>query len=170
MKFSSFLSYPWLQLPLAQPAAAVANKPNIVFLMSDDQDRRLGSMEFMQTVQKEMVQKGTSFINHHTTIAQCCPSRGTLLRGQAAHNTNITNVFAPGGNYEKFTLSGQGDNYLPHWMNKAGYRTEYVGKFMNGLNLLNWASPPKGWDFIDTFVRLSPSWVLTLKNYHLERL
>lgn len=65
-------------------------------LMSDDQDIRLGSMDYMETLQKEMVAKGTSFLNHHTTSAQCCPSRVTLLRGQAAHNTNVTSVFAPG--------------------------------------------------------------------------
>lgn len=70
--------------------------PNIVFLMTDDQDRLLGSMDYMETVQNEMIAKGTEFTQHYTTIAQCCPSRVGLLRGQAAHNTNITNVFAPG--------------------------------------------------------------------------
>lgn len=81
---------------LATTLVDCASKPNIVFLLSDDQDIRLGSMQYMDTLQRELVAKGTSFFNHHTTVAQCCPSRTTLLRGQAAHNTNITNVHAPG--------------------------------------------------------------------------
>ena len=77
-------------------AASGEEKPNIVFLLSDDQDRRLGSMEFMETLQNEMIAKGLEATNHFTTSAQCCPSRVTLLRGQAAHNTNVTHVFSPG--------------------------------------------------------------------------
>jgi N-acetylglucosamine-6-sulfatase len=72
------------------------SRPNIVFLLSDDQDRRLGSMEFMPVLQSEMVAKGVDFTNHYTTTAQCCPSRVTMMRGQYAHNTNVTNVAAPG--------------------------------------------------------------------------
>lgn len=77
-------------------AASASVKPNIVFLLSDDQDRKLGSMDFMETLQNEMIAKGLEASNHFTTSAQCCPSRVTLLRGQAAHNTNVTHVFSPG--------------------------------------------------------------------------
>lgn len=44
-------------------------------------------------------------------------------------NTNITNVVKPGGSYNKWVLSGQDNNYLPHWMNAAGYRTECKSSF-----------------------------------------
>ncbi|KAI0206681.1 arylsulfatase [Astrocystis sublimbata] len=148
-------------------AATAPKKPNIIFLMSDDQDVRLGSMEYMPVLQREMLGKGSEFVNHHTTTAQCCPSRVTLLRGQQAHNTNVTNVFSPGGNYEKFTLSGQADDYLPHWLKKAGYKTEYLGKFLNGVNILNWASPPRGWDNIEYFVepyQTTPNRVVMSEN------
>jgi len=86
----------WAVVALSLQPAAAAGRPNIVVIMSDDQDVRLGSMQFMDAVQRELVAKGSSFVNHHTTSAQCCPSRVTLLRGQAAHNTNVTNVMAPG--------------------------------------------------------------------------
>lgn len=71
-------------------------RPNIVLLLSDDQDRRLGSTDFQGVLQRQLVAKGTEFINHHVTVAQCCPSRTSLFRGQAAHNTNVTHVRAPG--------------------------------------------------------------------------
>lgn len=76
--------------------AQAASGPNIVFIMTDDQDKRLGSLDYMPVVQRELVGKGTEFSNHYTTQALCCPSRSSLLRGQQVHNTNITNVVKPG--------------------------------------------------------------------------
>ncbi|EJT81451.1 hypothetical protein GGTG_01430 [Gaeumannomyces tritici R3-111a-1] len=160
----------WVAVALGlQHAAAVSasGRPNIVVIMSDDQDVRLGSMKFMGAVQRELAAKGSTFANHHTTSAQCCPSRVALLRGQAAHNTNVTNVFAPGGNYEKFALSGEMNDYLPHWLNKAGYRTEYLGKFLNGVNILNWVSQPRGWNHVDVFLepyQTTPNSVVMSEN------
>lgn len=73
-------------------AAGSTSQPNIVMIMADDQDLHLGSTNYQPILQKEFVAKGTSFTNHYCTVAQCCPSRASLLRGQAAHNTNITYV------------------------------------------------------------------------------
>lgn len=74
---------------------AAAKQPNIVVIMSDDQDARLGSLEAQKTVQKLMTE-GLTLNNHFVTTAQCCPSRTSYLRGQAAHNTNMTHVTSPG--------------------------------------------------------------------------
>lgn len=109
-------------LALAGEALA-ASKPNIVVIMTDDQDARLGSTDVQKHVQKLMAE-GMTLQNHFVTTAQCCPSRTSYLRGQAAHNTNLTHVRAPGGGWEKFTAMGQDKDYLPHWLKKAGYQTE----------------------------------------------
>ncbi|ROV99828.1 hypothetical protein VSDG_02972 [Cytospora chrysosperma] len=124
-------------------------RPNIVFIMADDQDRLLNSTDYMPALQRELFAKGTEFTNHYTTMALCCPSRSSLLRGQQVHNTNITNVVAPGGAYNKWVLSGQDQDYLPHWLKAAGYKTEYIGKIMNGYGLSNYDVTVKGWDFVD---------------------
>lgn len=111
--------------------------------MSDDQDARLGSLDAQPYVRDVLMKEGISLSNHHATVAQCCPSRTSYLRGQSAHNTNLTHVVAPGyvvirpmqnsslanvghdsGGYEKFVQSGQDLNYLPHWLKAAGYRSE----------------------------------------------
>ncbi|KAI1109773.1 arylsulfatase [Nemania sp. NC0429] len=126
-----------------------ATAPNIVFIFTDDQDLRHGSLDYMPILQKELVAKGTSFTNHFATLAQCCPSRSSLFRGQAGHNTNITNVQAPGGNYDKWVASGQDKDYLPHWLVAAGYNAEYLGKFLNGYNIANYATYPKGWTHVE---------------------
>lgn len=71
-------------------------RPNIVFIMTDDQDRRLGSTDYQTILHRELIDKGVEFSNHYTTQALCCPARSSLLRGQQIHNTNITNVVKPG--------------------------------------------------------------------------
>lgn len=73
-----------------------STRPNIVFIMTDDQDKRLGSTDYQTILHRELIDKGTEFSNHYTTMALCCPARSSLLRGQQVHNTNITNVVKPG--------------------------------------------------------------------------
>ncbi|RWA14850.1 hypothetical protein EKO27_g255 [Xylaria grammica] len=120
--------------------------------MTDDQDLHLGSVDHQPFVKKELAEKGTTFSQHYVTVAKCCPSRASLLRGQAGHNTNITEVSAPGGNYDKWLISGQNEDYLPHWLTTAGYNAEYVGKIMNGYNTANYEQVPGGWTYIQTAV------------------
>ncbi|KAI0160569.1 arylsulfatase [Xylariaceae sp. FL1272] len=129
-----------------------AQRPNIVFIMTDDQDLHLGSVHHQPVLKKGLAEKGTTFSKHYVTVAKCCPSRASLLRGQAGHNTNITEVSAPGGNYDKWLISGQNEDYLPHWLIAAGYNAEYIGKIMNGYNTANYQNAPKGWTYIQTAV------------------
>ncbi|KAI9731684.1 MAG: hypothetical protein M1834_004473 [Cirrosporium novae-zelandiae] len=130
------------------PFSAVAvSKPNILFLFTDDQDLELGSLDFLNNVTARIQGQGFSFSNHYATVALCCPSRVALLRGQQAHNTNNTQVSAPGGGYDKWVLSGEDRNYLPHWL--KGYHTEYIGKLMNQYGTYNYEDRPKGWDHFD---------------------
>lgn len=121
-------------------------KPNFIFIITDDQDVRLNSLDYQPVVQKELIQKGTTFSKHYCTIAICCPSRVSLLTGRTAHNTNVTDVAAPYGGYNKFVSEGWNDRYLPVWLQEAGYDTFYTGKLMNGHSTTTYNSPyPKGW-------------------------
>ena len=82
------------QLPLSLEKQ---ERPNIVFILTDDQDVHLDSLKFMPYVQKHLLNQGTYFSKHYCTTAVCCPSRATLWTGKAAHNTNITDVNPPYG-------------------------------------------------------------------------
>lgn len=62
--------------------STTTNKPNIVFIMTDDQDKRLGSVDYMTALNREIIEKGTEFSNHYTTQALCCPARSGFFRGQ----------------------------------------------------------------------------------------
>jgi hypothetical protein len=80
-------------------------RPNIVFILTDDQDAKLDSMDYMPAVRKHMTEKGTNFEKHYCTVAVCCPSRVSLFTGKHAHNTNVTNVVPPFGMLFPFTAS-----------------------------------------------------------------
>jgi hypothetical protein len=103
------------QIQLAKPIAApsIAIRPNIVFILTDDQDLHLNSLDFMPLTQKHLIDQGTFYKRHYCTVAVCCPSRVSLWTGKTgeiflkvldfctdgriAHNTNVTDVFPPHG-------------------------------------------------------------------------
>lgn len=72
-------------------------RPNIVIILSDDQDLHMNSLSYMPLLQKHLIDQGTSYNRHFCTIALCCPSRVNLWTGKAAHNTNVTDVNPPYG-------------------------------------------------------------------------
>lgn len=67
--------------------AQTTQRPNVIFILTDDQDAE--SIRHMPTVQRELIQKGTTFENGILTLTECCPSRATMLGGQYAHNHSI---------------------------------------------------------------------------------
>jgi arylsulfatase A-like enzyme len=77
-----------------------STKPNFIFIITDDQDLHLNSIDYQPSVQKHFAQEGTWFKKHFCTVALCCPSRVSLLTGKAAHNTNVTDVAAPYGRWD----------------------------------------------------------------------
>jgi N-acetylglucosamine-6-sulfatase len=79
------------------PQNAASKRPNVVFILTDDQDAKLNSLDYMPSLQKHLLAQGTHFDKHYCTVAICCPSRVSLLTGKAAHNTNVTNVSPPYG-------------------------------------------------------------------------
>jgi N-acetylglucosamine-6-sulfatase len=124
---------------LLAPAAAEA-RPNIVFIMTDD-----------QTVPSTAVQRNVSLIQGQgTTFTQtiasyplCCPSRATYLSGQYSHNHGVIHNAGPFGGYTRFDNS----NSLPLWLQQAGYRTMHVGRYLNGYGVQNpdITEVPPGW-------------------------
>lgn len=139
-----------------------AKKPNVIVIMSDDQDMLLDSLSVMPNVKSQIGNKGVTYKKHYCTVAWCCPSRVNFLTGKAAHNTNVTSLSPPYGGWPKFTSQGLNENYLPVWIKNAGIRTYYLGKFMNSYGVSNLGVPshPKGWDY--SSMLLDP-WTY---NYH----
>ncbi|KKK22184.1 hypothetical protein AOCH_001494 [Aspergillus ochraceoroseus] len=120
---------------------ARAKQPNIILVITDDQDLKLDSVEFTPHITHHLRDKGTFFSNHFVTTAVCCPSRVSLWTGLQAHNTNVTDVNPPYGGYPKFVARGFNDNFLPVWLQNAGYDTYYTGKLFNAHTVDNYHSP-----------------------------
>jgi N-acetylglucosamine-6-sulfatase len=74
-------------------------QPNFIFVLTDDQDLHMNSVDYMPLLQQHLIDKGTFYKRHFVTTAVCCPARVSLLTGKAAHNTNVTDVFPPYGRF-----------------------------------------------------------------------
>jgi N-acetylglucosamine-6-sulfatase len=132
----------------AGPAAAAGRhkadqRLNIVVILSDDE--RSDGTAVMKNVQTLLADHGVTFTDMHVTTSMCGPSRASILTGQYAHHTGVTDNFGPDG-YPAFK-AGEESNDLAVWMHKAGYETALVGKYVNAYTdgFVHHAIPP-GWD------------------------
>jgi N-acetylglucosamine-6-sulfatase len=115
----------------ARSAEGRDRRPNILVVMTDDM--RESDLAFMPKTRKLLAKRGTSFTNAITSFPLCCPSRATFLTGQYAHNHGVIGNFYPQGWYG---MAGR-DNTLATWLDRGGYRTDLVGKMLNGYGALD---------------------------------
>jgi arylsulfatase A-like enzyme len=147
----------------ARPAAA---RPNIVFILTDDQDLLLHSMDFMPQTRELIARRGMTFEQDFVPLSLCCPSRSTILTGLYPHNHRIYNNRAPGGGFAKFQDRGLEETTVATALHAAGYRTALFGKYLN--NYPRKGDPthvPPGWDEFATPAAGAP---YTERNYTLN--
>lgn len=114
---------------LAPSPAAFAAQPNIVVVMTDDQED-MGSMAYMPKVRQLIAEQGITFQNSFANVPLCAPSRASFFTGQAAHNHGIrANSPLDNGGWE--TFKAQEATALPVWLQQAGYKTALIGKYIN---------------------------------------
>jgi N-acetylglucosamine-6-sulfatase len=119
--------------------SAADPRPNVVVLMTDDQT--VADLEAMPRTRMLLGAAGVSFDRSYVSYPVCCPSRATFLSGQYAHNHRVLGLYPPTGGYDRFDAS----EALPVWLERAGYHTAHVGKYMNGYGTDTPADPPAGW-------------------------
>lgn len=111
----------------ARPASAAGDgRPNVLVVMTDDM--AAGDLAQLPNVKRLLVERGTTFTNAVDSFPLCCPSRATFITGQYAHNHGVVGNFWPYGWY------GMKDrrNILPAWLDRSGYDTALIGKWLNG--------------------------------------
>jgi arylsulfatase A-like enzyme len=122
-----------------QSKSASAVPPNVLVLMTDDQT--VESMRVMPNVKTLLADRGVTFDNSFVSYSLCCPSRSTFLTGQYAHNHGVWGNTAPNGGYYKLDST----NTLPVWLQRAGYQTIHLGKYLNQYGTRNAREIPPGW-------------------------
>jgi arylsulfatase A-like enzyme len=111
----------------ARPAAkAHDGRPNILVVMTDDQAQ--ADVAHMPNVKRLLAKQGTTFADAVDSFPLCCPSRATFITGQYAHNHGVAGNFWPFGWYGMKHRA----NTLPAWLQRSGYRTALIGKWLNG--------------------------------------
>jgi arylsulfatase A-like enzyme len=110
------------------PALELAPPKNIIFILADD--HRYDALGFMEKFSglrtptlDRMAREGAHVQNAFVNTALCSPSRATILTGQYPHTHTIVDNQAP--------LPG-GLTFFPSYLQKAGYRTAFVGKWHMG--------------------------------------
>ncbi len=130
--------------PAAEPEpqrlgpAEASPKPNVVVVMTDDQT--LEQMSALPRTRKLIGTQGVKFKRFYVTDPLCCPSRATFLTGQYAHNTGVISNGGPNA-----LAALQESDTLGVWLQQAGYRTAFVGKYLNDYGLDDPEQVPPGW-------------------------
>ena len=119
-------------------AAKGQERPNVIVLMSDDQTA--ASQSVMKHTNALLGDRGATFDNSFTNWPLCCPSRATFLTGQYAHNHGVLGNLPPFGGFGRLDLA----RTLPVWLQRSGYYTAEIGKYLNGYEQSPVGVPP-GW-------------------------
>jgi len=131
---------------------AQSKRPNIVVVMADDM--RYDDLRFAPHV-RSLARKGVTFDNVFSSYPLCCPARASFFSGQLPHNHGVMDTRRPYG-YQTFNDARS----LATALKAAGYRTGFVGKYLNGYGRdrslvsgkRSFTYVPRGWtDWAATF-------------------
>lgn len=132
----------------AEASGRPGTPPNVLVFLVDDM--RLDEMRFMPHVQRLIADEGVTFRNGFAGFPLCCPARASMLTGLLPHNHGVWSHDAPWG-FSSFRDA----ETVPVWLQQAGYRTSYLGKYLNGYGTepapgRQWGTStdycPPGWD------------------------
>ncbi|ELT91586.1 hypothetical protein CAPTEDRAFT_122955 [Capitella teleta] len=126
-----------------------SKQPNIIFILTDDQDVELGGMTPMVSAKKLIGDKGITFDNMFVTSPLCCPSRSAILTGMYNHNNRaINNSISGNCSSPQWQQTAEKETFAAH-LKKQGYNTFFAGKYLNQYGYKPSGGVehvPPGWD------------------------
>ncbi|WP_110183483.1 sulfatase [Nocardioides solisilvae] len=117
---------------------AGAERPNIVLVMTDDQT--VDELDRMPLTRRALADGGMELTQALSPHPLCCPARAELVTGQYAQNNGVLHNNGPHGGVDALDP----DRTLGEWFSAAGYRTAFVGKYLNKYGVGH--GPQPGWD------------------------
>lgn len=119
-------------------ADAAPTRPNLVFVLTDDM--RDDDLDHMPITRRLLADQGMEFTDAISPHPLCCPARAELATGYYAQSNGVLHNSGERGGYQALT---PGLTYAP-WLQESGYRTAFVGKFLNKYS--HTAPREPGWD------------------------
>jgi N-acetylglucosamine-6-sulfatase len=117
-----------------------AGAPNLLLITSDDQAMNSFKRRYMPQTFRAFDAGGSRFSDAIATPPLCCPARAGMLTGQYPHNHGVFN------NHPGYPDLVDPQDVLPAWLQRAGYTTGYVGRYLNGYTDAEGAEPAPGFD------------------------
>ncbi|MCX8494967.1 MAG: sulfatase-like hydrolase/transferase [Akkermansiaceae bacterium] len=120
----ALLGLPLCTLPAAD--AAVARKPNIIFILGDDVgigDIGCSGSDHYKTPNIDALASGGTRFSKAYTVSLCGPSRATIMTGRYLFRTGGTNQDAVG------EIKPTDEVFTPSMLKTAGYVTSAIGKW-----------------------------------------
>jgi len=148
---------------LATPELPGSRPLNVIYILADDHRYDFmgftGKVPWLQTPNMDkMAREGVWVRNATVTTALCSPSRASILSGQYAHTHTVVDNFSPLPSNLRF---------FPEYLQRAGYRTAFFGKWHMG-NVGD--EPQKGFDHWESFkgqgVYFNP--LLNINGKHIQ--
>src|SRR5689334_5806352 len=129
----------------ASSALWLGDRPNVVFILTDDLSMNL--VPYLPNVLR-MERDGTTMSRFYVVDSLCCPSRAATLTGEYPHNNGVIKNGGSGGGYPAFETHADELKTFGLTMQQAGYRTGFIGKYLNGYH--GRVDPPApGWSVWD---------------------
>ncbi len=125
----------------ASASSTTAERPNIVVLMLDDLsgDSAERLLARMPRINALFLEGGQRWTNAHAQDPLCCPGRAGFLTGLYSRHHGVTvndvRLFQP-------------EETLAVALDRVGYHTLHVGKYLNGVKEPGIDRTPPGWDHI----------------------
>ncbi|XP_071100383.1 N-acetylglucosamine-6-sulfatase-like [Haliotis cracherodii] len=127
-----------------------ARPPNIVFVLTDDQDVVIGGQTPIQKITKLIGEKGIIFNNMFVSSPLCCPSRSSILTGKFVHNHGALNNSVAGNCSSQQWQKQEEGGAFPVYLKKQGYTSFFAGKYLNQYGFPKTGGVkhiPPGWDW-----------------------
>ncbi|MBM4268703.1 MAG: sulfatase [Deltaproteobacteria bacterium] len=131
---------------VAQEVTGVNVKPNILFVLTDDQ--RWDTLSVMPRTMDLVAGRGIEFTNAFNVTSLCCPDRASIFTGLYPRNHGVTS----NGGAQMFDNFGA-DTIQRQLRSAGGYKTALLGKYLVFTGGVLGTQIPPGWDDWQVFMQ-----------------